>query len=1301
MVKQENRSRRRISSLAGIGLAAAILAILTLVIAEQISQPVMVDWEPDLHGPTGIIVTALTLDPDNPGILYAGTDGGGVYKSKDGGQSWEQKNEGLESVQGTTKGMESARQIRDILISRLQPGVIYAATWGPEGLYRSDDGGETWFPQMLDVLGTGDPHDETILSDSVHVRALAETDTDILAGTRGGVFRLVEPDEGFWQPTPLKGQDKSIYALVVDPRDPRVVYAGTEHGGVYKSEDGGASWQPSNEGLDSEAALWINALAIDPADSAVVFAGTFGDGVYRSVDAGQEWAPWREGLPQDAQVWSLAFAGDGRLLAGLRYEGTYERAGNEGWRASALRNGAFALEVDPGTGEVYAGTWGSGVYCDREGDGHSWLAIGPTEEYLRLRTTLYVHSTLYAGTANDGIYASQDNGQTWERLNEGLTGEALDIRALTLGPDGLTLYAGTQAGVFASKDEGREWTLVGERPEKQRLSVTSLAVVRNDRGTDDVYAGTRAGLWHWDGAQQQWNGPQAFRYRGGIETELFVPSLLVIDDIVCASVWGSGVYRPTPQGPWEPVEMAPKYVAALTQGERVWLRCCGRQVYALTERGLYGSRDGKQWGPLDYGQFEALVADPVHPYVAYASIVPITTTTSITSTAPTSGTLTLVSKNDGRKWEDAGRVDQRVIGLESTSQGEKWLFALVADGGLYRGRVTIPWLGREVAAWGLLLALCLGAVLAIRGYLRLHRICGSHLLVLGLLSRPWLLLKVSSRRFQNRLQPTNRIILATMTQPEFRLADVWEKLDEIGVSISEPRLTTALSDLVETGLIGTRDGTWHYRVPGLAMVAAFEFQESDAALIEGVRRDNRLLDDIKDFFKEARFYIRQDASQRLTKFILRSRQALYREQDQYHAWLRSSGPLNGEEVDAICANTIEAGKAQADRVPVPAPTAFAIVTELPEVDAFRQIWTWRSQVRLVLLSVTTIRSALRERSASRDLDRLVQQQPGQTALYDIRGPALDRLDFFGRHDIVESIRAALLEGRTVDLWSLPGAGKTSLLWHLKETLDTPAAAYVDLTYGWPGESLFYEQVIDSLDHDLWFKYRRFLEDAKDDFGQQLMAFVRAVPGGDRSRPRVVLLIDGFSLGAEGSEQRSVLDQIRRLAGDHTDLALVVAWQSPLPHGKADDLLGVLNKEDSNQLITAIGAQIGLQVAPDALAQIYRETGGHPLLLRKLGGLISRQVLPRHPPEFAQIVLADVERVLSGYAKIRAHHFETVRQQFSPDQKSILEMWSSSATADWEGLSEDYPHLKAWTGQNQVLGELFAQWVQRDREESLV
>src|SRR5262245_49108870 len=74
-----------------------------------------------------------------------------------------------------------------------------------------------------------------------------------------------------------------LESLVMDPTNPRVLYAGTQNGGLFKSVDRGESWVPINNGLTN---LFVQVIVIDPAAPMTLYAGTYGGGVFKSLTAG-------------------------------------------------------------------------------------------------------------------------------------------------------------------------------------------------------------------------------------------------------------------------------------------------------------------------------------------------------------------------------------------------------------------------------------------------------------------------------------------------------------------------------------------------------------------------------------------------------------------------------------------------------------------------------------------------------------------------------------------------------------------------------------------------------------------------------------------------------------------------------------------------------------------------------------------------------------------------------------------------------------------------------------------------------
>jgi photosystem II stability/assembly factor-like uncharacterized protein len=138
-------------------------------------------------------------------------------------------------------------------------------------------------------------------SDFEHVHALAmdAEGRSLYLGTHSGLYR--SEDRGkTWQPValPTKHGHLDIMALGAHPKDPRALYVATHEAGVFRTQDGGASWTDANAGLGGPD---VHGLAFDPSDPRKLHAAVRGkgEGVYRttdfywSKDAGATWTAGR------------------------------------------------------------------------------------------------------------------------------------------------------------------------------------------------------------------------------------------------------------------------------------------------------------------------------------------------------------------------------------------------------------------------------------------------------------------------------------------------------------------------------------------------------------------------------------------------------------------------------------------------------------------------------------------------------------------------------------------------------------------------------------------------------------------------------------------------------------------------------------------------------------------------------------------------------------------------------------------------------------------------------------------------
>ena len=133
-----------------------------------------------------------------------------------------------------------------------------------------------------------------------------------------------------------------VMSLAVDPADPRVVYAGTNFGGVLKSLDGGASWRTTNRGLPAPAYLGgrvfhpVVALVVNPRAPKTLYAAVAGTGVFVSRDGAVHWRRLAPGLAEP-RVESLALVpGTRETLYAATAGGVFRSAGGGPWRRAGL-----------------------------------------------------------------------------------------------------------------------------------------------------------------------------------------------------------------------------------------------------------------------------------------------------------------------------------------------------------------------------------------------------------------------------------------------------------------------------------------------------------------------------------------------------------------------------------------------------------------------------------------------------------------------------------------------------------------------------------------------------------------------------------------------------------------------------------------------------------------------------------------------------------------------------------------------------------------------------------------------------
>ena len=278
----------------------------------------------------------LATHPEDADTLFTTTNGG-VYKSTNAGKSWELIG-GSDLCDDEDAGGNC--HYHGIVVEKEAPFKVLVGSGGDQyakegvGLTGSEDNGESW--RNSDDGFVRDVHVSKLVIDPnnnnvFYATTQGETEYTDKVGDGAGVFKSTDRGNNWTQiNNGLNSLETNV--LAVDPNDSDVLYLGTDDDGIYKSINGGENWKK----LIPTASFGVGDIIVDPQNSNNVYMGTvdyfrlsesrgvLGDfGVYKSTDGGTTWEEFNSGL-NHLGVFSLELSEENRILyAGTRAGGVY------------------------------------------------------------------------------------------------------------------------------------------------------------------------------------------------------------------------------------------------------------------------------------------------------------------------------------------------------------------------------------------------------------------------------------------------------------------------------------------------------------------------------------------------------------------------------------------------------------------------------------------------------------------------------------------------------------------------------------------------------------------------------------------------------------------------------------------------------------------------------------------------------------------------------------------------------------------------------------------------------------------
>lgn len=409
----------------------------------------------------------------NENLYYTGYTGGGVWKTEDAGLSW----------QNISDGFFKTGSVGDIAVSPSDPNVIYVGmgehavrgvmTAAGDGVYRSTDAGKTWMHLGLDQ--TRHISDVVIHPDDPNTVWVAAQGAVHGSNPERGIYKSIDGGKT-WNKTLYVDENTGASSLSLDQTNPRILYAATwqhrrypwtvESGGpgsaIYKSTDGGDSWEKVTEGLPEE--MGKIGVSVSPANPnrvyAIIETEKAKSGLYRSDDAGKNWKLLSTDQMLSARSWYYmeVFADPVNQDVVYVLNAPMMRSIDGGKTFSPVGVGhgdTHDLWINPEDNRnMILGDDGGGEITFNTGQSWSSLNNQPTAQFYRVNVDNQFPYKVYGGQQdNSSVVISSRNNEQGLTESDWFNGPGCESAYIAFDPDNpVLLYGGCYQGIIEVLD---------------------------------------------------------------------------------------------------------------------------------------------------------------------------------------------------------------------------------------------------------------------------------------------------------------------------------------------------------------------------------------------------------------------------------------------------------------------------------------------------------------------------------------------------------------------------------------------------------------------------------------------------------------------------------------------------------------------------------------------------------------------------------------------------------------------------------------------------------------------------------